>query len=116
MEYEKDVDFGGLDSKRFVTGLSFSDNGTRLTDNQCYCNGECVPSGLLNLTACRYGAPVFLSLPHFYNVDPSVQQQIAGMSPTKEKHDFYVTIEPVSRKPYCKANSCVTSGVLCRNG
>lgn len=62
----------------------------------CYCNGECTPSGLINLTACRYGAPVFGSLPHFYKADPILLDQIEGLTPNEKEHSFSITLEPVS--------------------
>lgn len=64
--------------------------------SNCYCNGECNPSGLINITACRYGAPVFVSLPHFYKADPILSKQVTGMNPNENDHNFYITLEPVS--------------------
>lgn len=61
----------------------------------CYCNGECTPSGLINITECRFGAPVFISLPHFYKA-PSVLDQVEGLSPNERDHSFSITLEPVS--------------------
>lgn len=62
----------------------------------CYCNGECTPSGLLNITKCRYGAPVFVSLPHFHKADRVVLDAIEGLSPNDRDHSFSITLEPVS--------------------
>lgn len=70
-------------------------SGTKYKENECFCNGECVPSGVINVTACRLGAPVFMSFPHFFNADPYYQDQIEGMSPNKEKHQFSMTLEEV---------------------
>lgn len=72
------------------------DLGTINPANACYCNGECLPSGVLNVTACKVGAPVFLSFPHFYNADPYYVNAVEGMNPTKEEHELYITVEPVS--------------------
>lgn len=62
----------------------------------CYCNGECTPSGLLNITACRYGAPVFISLPHFYKADPALLDAVDGLRPNGKDHSFFITLEPVN--------------------
>jgi len=62
----------------------------------CYCNGECTPSGLINITTCRYGAPVFISLPHFYKADPTVLAAVDGLRPNDKDHSFSITLEPVS--------------------
>ncbi|CAK9830378.1 Protein peste [Anthophora retusa] len=64
----------------------------------CYCNGRCTPAGLMNVSACRYGAPVFASLPHFYRGDPSLRENIDGINP-QEEHDFYITLEPLTGIP-----------------
>ena len=40
------------------------------------------------------GAPIALSFPHFYQADPSFLAAVSGLSPNKEKHQFYVDIAP----------------------
>ncbi|KAI4501461.1 hypothetical protein M0802_003338 [Mischocyttarus mexicanus] len=65
----------------------------------CYCNGECNPSGLINITSCRYGAPAFASLPHFYKGDPMLSNQVEGMNPNEEDHSFYIVLEPTTGIP-----------------
>jgi len=62
----------------------------------CYCSGECTPSGLINVTACRFGAPAFVSLPHFYKADPLFLDQVEGLTPNDRNHSFSITLEPVS--------------------
>lgn len=44
------------------------------------------------------GAPVFMSFPHFFNADEYYLNAIEGMSPNKEKHQFFMTFEPVGVK------------------
>ncbi|KAG5318132.1 CRQ protein, partial [Pseudoatta argentina] len=65
----------------------------------CYCNGECMPSGLMNVTACRFGAPGFISLPHFYKGDPMLVDQIEGLHPNDKDHSFTITLEPMTGIP-----------------
>lgn len=62
---------------------------------RCFCNGECSPMGLINVTACRYGAPGFISLPHFFKADPMLREQVNGLNPNADQHNFYMTLEPV---------------------
>ena len=47
---------------------------------------------------CFYipGAPIFLSAPHFYQADQKFVSDIEGMHPTKEYHETFVDINPVS--------------------
>lgn len=40
--------------------------------------------------------PVAVSLPHFYNSDPSLVNEVEGLHPEKEKHESVVAMEPVS--------------------
>jgi scavenger receptor class B protein 1 len=70
--------------------------GTKYPENKCFCNGDCFPSGVFNVSSCRYGIPGFGSLPHFYKADPHYTNSIEGMQPKKEKHEFYAVLEPVS--------------------
>lgn len=65
----------------------------------CYCNGKCTPVGLMNVSSCRYGAPVFVSLPHFHRADPSLRERVVGLNPDEELHDFAITLEPTTGIP-----------------
>lgn len=53
------------------------------------------------MTSCRLGAPVFMSFPHFYDADPFFLEQVGGMSPKKDNHQFSMTLEPVSATSMC---------------
>ncbi|KAK0075820.1 hypothetical protein PV325_006271, partial [Microctonus aethiopoides] len=75
------------------------DDPDTINMGQCYCNGECSPMGVINITACRYGAPGFVSLPHFYKADPILREQVTGMKPNETKHSFYITLEPNTGVP-----------------
>ncbi|KAL6268646.1 hypothetical protein P5V15_001780 [Pogonomyrmex californicus] len=75
------------------------DNPDIINMGHCYCNGECTPLGLVNTTSCRYGAPVFISLPHFYKSDPVLLDQVDGMSPNDKDHSFSITLEPTTGIP-----------------
>jgi hypothetical protein len=86
------------------------DNGTKYPEKRCYCAKnqltgsnkisacveECVPSGVRGISKCRFGAPAFVSFPHFYEADPSYVQNIGGLNPSKNLHEFYIAVEPVS--------------------
>ncbi|XP_011314748.1 protein croquemort [Fopius arisanus] len=66
---------------------------------KCYCNGECSPVGVINITACRYGAPGFISLPHFHKADPILREQVNGLNPNEKDHSFYYLLEPNTGVP-----------------
>ncbi|CAL7934631.1 unnamed protein product [Xylocopa violacea] len=64
----------------------------------CFCNGRCTPAGLMNVSSCRYGAPVFASLPHFNRADPSLKERVDGINP-QDDHIFYISLEPTTGIP-----------------
>ena len=83
---------------KYVADSNLFDNGTNVTGNECFCNGQCLPSGVLNISTCRYGAPVFTSYPHFYRADKAYLSAVNGLKPNKSKHENYVALEPVGLK------------------
>jgi scavenger receptor class B, member 1 len=95
LEFEEEREINGLKAYKYTVGDRLIDNGTLYPENKCYCSGDCVPSGLFNVSACKLGAPLFMSLPHFYKADPFYLSQVDGMNPNKEKHDVSISFEPV---------------------
>ena len=73
------------------------DNGHTDPDTACNCGGDvCMAPGVLNLTRCLQGVPMFGSYPHFLNADPVYLESVNGLSPDLNRSDFHITIEPVS--------------------
>ncbi|XP_023313046.1 protein peste-like [Anoplophora glabripennis] len=95
LEYVHDVNIKGVHGYKFTADNIF-DNGTTRPENACFCVGECIPSGVFNVSACRDDSPTFLSFPHFHAADPYYRNSLRGMRPDKSKHEFYITIEPKS--------------------
>ncbi|CAB3360083.1 Hypothetical predicted protein [Cloeon dipterum] len=98
-DFTEEVDVHGVTGYRYSGGRNIVDNGTINADNWCFCNGECLPVGVVNASSCRYGAPAFVSYPHYYMADPYYASLVDGMRPDKEKHQFYVTLEPTTGIP-----------------
>ena len=95
--YEEDYVYRGLKTLLFGGTKKTVDNGTTVDENKCYCDLEfCPPSGVLDISKCQYGAPVFMSFPHFYQADPDYLTSVEGMKPDRDKHRFYIAVEPVS--------------------
>lgn len=100
-----DFDFERERSVRDIVGYKYSggrktvDNGTAFPANQCFSAGEAVPSGVMNVTSCRYGTPVFMSFPHYYAADPYYLSQVDGLRPDVDKHEFSMTLEPSTGIP-----------------
>lgn len=88
----------------------------------CYCGKQktCMKRGLGNITPCYYSKiiiivdtyiikrffqrlyynhldiPASVSLPHFYNADPSLLDEVEGLNPVKEKHESIIVMQPVN--------------------
>lgn len=95
--YENTTKYEGITGNKYIGTEYMFDNGKSVPSRRCYCyDGICEPSGTLNISSCKFGAPAFVSMPHFYLADPSYLMNIAGMSPDKEKHELRIVLEPVS--------------------
>ena len=94
----------------------------RNPDNECYCVEEdgykCFKSGVLNMEPCKRetNAPLALSMPHFYGADQSFRDAVGGLTPDKEKHQFYLDVVPefgfpLAIRPRFQLNIVIGSGV-----
>lgn len=100
LDYEKDVVDAGVSSYRFAANEKVFSNATDHPDNWCFCSGGvCNPSGVGNSSTCRFGAPVFVSYPHYYLADPYYINQVEGLSPKKDLHQFFIDLEPEMAVP-----------------
>lgn len=48
-----------------------------------------------NIIAPCADIPTSVSLPHFYNSDPSLVNEVEGIKPIKEKHESLIVMQPV---------------------
>ena len=129
MVFEKETDHAGINTYRFIptdnamNAHDDPDPAKRNPDNECYClrddNFKCFKSGVLNMEPCKREthAPLALSMPHFYNADPSFLEAFAGgLHPEKEKHEFYMDVVPqfgfpLAIRPRFQLNIVIGSGV-----
>ncbi|KAI8798272.1 lysosome membrane protein 2 [Biomphalaria glabrata] len=98
MDYTKDVTVKGIGMDRFVAPDIMFGNVTVNPYNAGFCTPKdnCLPSGLLNVSVCRSGAPVIMSMPHFLGCDQETVDSIHGLSPNREEHQSYIDIEPMT--------------------
>lgn len=94
LDYTSTTKIEGLMGIKYSGGPRSLDNGSLYPDNYCFCGGECTLSGVMNASSCRFGSPVFMSYPHFYQADPYYQEQVHGLFPNKKDHEFYMVMEP----------------------
>lgn len=98
LRYDSEGEKFSVKAQKYVMDESVLDNGWHYPEAACYCTAnaaECpdLLPGALNVSACKFGAPAFLSLPHFYMGDESYRAKINGMQPNAEKHSFYMLLE-----------------------
>jgi hypothetical protein len=96
LEYNSTVGVKGIDMYKYVAPDSMFANVSVNPYNEGFCTppGHCLPSGLLNVSACRSGAPVVMSMPHFLGCDPETVDAVVGLRPNRVEHESYVDIEP----------------------
>lgn len=91
-EYHSDKKIHGIKGNRYNLGLRALDNGTLYKENKCYYK-EDMPSGVINMTDCAFDQPFYISFPHFYLADSSYVDAVEGLSPQKELHESYMTLD-----------------------
>ena len=101
------LDFVNEDKRHAINGnvYKMSDkyfaNGTVNPENKCFNPHNEVPSGVFNVSTCRFGAPVFMSQPHFFQADPYYLNGVApgSLKPEEKKHETEFFVEPKSGLP-----------------
>lgn len=93
-KFAEQFEYHGVVTNKYEAVRSVYENGATHKEETCFCNGECPPPGLLNVSRCNMDTPTFVSMPHFYGADESVIRAIDGMQPNKSKHLIYTSYEP----------------------
>lgn len=104
LEWSGNVEVLGVPGGRWVLGAEAIDNGQRYAAAACLCTGaetQCpdLLPGVFNVSDCRYGAPAFVSYPHFYLADESYAAAVDGMQPNRSAHEFGLELEPTTGIP-----------------
>lgn len=94
LDWEDETTIHGASGVVFKGRSSVFDNVTA-----CYCIGPCHPSGVREISTCRFGAPAFISFPHFYQADPIFRDMVSGMEPSEKKHTFDLTLHQITGIP-----------------
>lgn len=84
---------------RFTPPMNVFDTPESNPDNDCYCmvdeGNSCGRQGLFNISACKFGAPMAISWPHFLYGDPTLLEDVEGLNPNPNLHEFYIDFQPV---------------------
>ncbi|CRK93828.1 CLUMA_CG007355, isoform A [Clunio marinus] len=99
LNYESDITVRGVPGFKWIGDESVFDNGIKYPSMACYCSAakESCPdllTGLFNASSCKFGAPAFVSFPHFYLAHENYRDEIEGMHPNKDRHEFSIALEP----------------------
>ncbi|CAK1600590.1 unnamed protein product [Parnassius mnemosyne] len=98
----KPITVEGIEGMQYAANDSIFDNGYRYPRKACYCDEirdeNCLPSGALNVSSCRFGAPAFVTLPHFTGMDPYYANKIDGLKPSDE-YNFELALEMYTGMP-----------------
>nr|QOE77894.1 cameo1 [Antheraea pernyi] len=99
---DSNVTIQGIDGVQYSANDSVFDNGHKYPHMECYCDEvrdrDCLPSGALNVSLCRFGSPAFVSKPHFLHSDPYYPSKIDGLNP-QEDYNFRLALEMFTGMP-----------------
>ncbi|XP_032895706.1 platelet glycoprotein 4 isoform X1 [Amblyraja radiata] len=100
-EYEQKISVNGIPVHRFVIPPEALASYVENPDNHCYCKDpaiseNCTFGGILGISACKEGKPIYISLPHFLYASDEIVNSINGMRPNKEEHETFLDVEPVT--------------------
>ena len=105
--FEKETEVKGVSGYKYTLDSALVDNS--LPENQCFnpypdqdkFNPVQFYSGLMNVSTCKYDSPAYVSYPHFLHGSPQLvdQFQTGSLNPSKDKHESYIILEPLSGVP-----------------
>uniref|UniRef100_A0A2K5RN53 Platelet glycoprotein 4 n=1 Tax=Cebus imitator TaxID=2715852 RepID=A0A2K5RN53_CEBIM len=99
--FESEINLKGIPVYRFVLPPKAFASPLQNPDNHCFCTEKiisknCTSYGVLDISKCKEGRPVYISLPHFLHSSPDVSEPIDGLNPNEEEHRTYLDIEPIT--------------------
>ncbi|OQR75401.1 scavenger receptor class B member 1-like, partial [Tropilaelaps mercedesae] len=84
----------GINSVVFSSGEDLFTKTNNETMDRCfekmpYMNGV---KGTFDASACQFGQPIVITLPHFFKADPELHKLVTGLEPDARKHDFSLSV------------------------
>ena len=55
-----------------------------------------LPSGVFDISKCKYGVPIVVSPPHFMGSDLYYRSAIEGLKPNESRHNFWLDVDPTT--------------------
>ncbi|XP_054281514.1 protein croquemort-like [Macrosteles quadrilineatus] len=94
LDFQEPVMLNDLPGVQYQATSSMFDNS-----DTCYCpRKNCPLPGVRDISACKQ-APLFISLPHFLNADPSYGEAVTGLNPDENKHSFFMSLANLTSVP-----------------
>ncbi|KAI5946589.1 Platelet glycoprotein 4 [Manis javanica] len=99
--FEDEINLKGITVFRFVLPpLAFA-SPLQNPDNHCFCtekviSNNCTLYGMLDISKCKEGKPVYISLPHFLHASPEIAETVEGLNANEEEHRTYLDVEPIT--------------------
>ncbi|XP_039616987.1 platelet glycoprotein 4 isoform X2 [Polypterus senegalus] len=98
-QFEKEFKLKGIPVYRFKIPPETFASPNANPDNKCYCNekkDDCALAGILDISSCKEGLPVYISLPHFLYGNKSLLNEVKGLNPNEVEHSIYLDVEPMT--------------------
>uniref|UniRef100_A0AAY4CHB1 Platelet glycoprotein 4 n=1 Tax=Denticeps clupeoides TaxID=299321 RepID=A0AAY4CHB1_9TELE len=95
------VDLKGIEVYRYMLPKMTLAAPTVNPDNMCYCKDpvltlNCTVAGVLDISSCRDGTPILISLPHFLHGSPELVEALVGLNPNEDHHSTFLDVEPIT--------------------
>ena len=103
--FKEEAEVEGVSAYKYHLDETLVANATHNPDNWCFNYmqdvEQVVPNGVMNVSACKFNAPAFVSFPHFYKADPFYLNQFepGSLNPQEELHESHLSLEPISGVP-----------------
>ncbi|KAM3832488.1 LOW QUALITY PROTEIN: platelet glycoprotein 4-like [Vipera latastei] len=99
--FESEQTVKGIPLYRFVIPPSAFASPAVNPDNVCFCidksiSQNCTLGGIMDISSCKAGRPVYITLPHFLHASKEFFQFVEGLKPDVEEHKTFLDIEPLT--------------------
>ncbi|XP_008313829.1 platelet glycoprotein 4 [Cynoglossus semilaevis] len=97
----KSLNLKGIEVYRYNLQESTMASPTVNPNNRCFCRNpkttkNCTMAGVLDISSCQEGKPIYISMPHFLYGSPDLHQSVLGLSPSEEHHNTFLDVEPTT--------------------
>ncbi|XP_070709752.1 platelet glycoprotein 4 [Pempheris klunzingeri] len=99
--FDASLDLKGIEVYRYTLQPNTLASPTVNPNNQCFCKDlkttkNCTMAGVLDISSCQDGKPIYISLPHFLHGSPYLREAVLGLSPSEEHHNTFLDVEPTT--------------------